>query len=389
MIDAPRVGFLCADNYYDRTAWSGILHFMYTALTACGLQVIDLGSPQKINWWRLVWQRLSRLKAPCELGSPKYVRRYRQFAARVERQLEKAPCDVLFAPVGSAEINYLRTTVPIIYLSDVTFALYSALYPLRLSPEEIAYKLRIDAQAAAKAARLVYPSEWAAKSAVQDCGVPAANVEVIPFGANLESAPSREEATSRSKTFPCRLLFVGKDWERKGGIIAVETLRALLARGFDAELVVVGCRPPPNVRHEKLRVVPFLNKNLRAHRARLNELLLSAHLFLFPTRAETYGIVLCEAAAFGLPVLTTDVGGIPTIVHDGINGHKLPLSATAEDYADLIMRLYSDGERFAQLVHDSREAYETRLNWDSWAARLRAVITSVAHGNAAAPAAVG
>jgi glycosyltransferase involved in cell wall biosynthesis len=62
------------------------------------------------------------------------------------------------------------------------------------------------------------------------------------------------------------LLFVGRDWSRKGGDIAFKTLISLCERGVDAELVIVGSTPPPEIKHEKLRVIPYLDKNVPQQR---------------------------------------------------------------------------------------------------------------------------
>ncbi|GET37680.1 glycosyltransferase [Microseira wollei] len=111
--------------------------------------------------------------------------------------------------------------------------------------------------------------------------------------------------------------------------------------GIDAELVMVGSKLPDEVRSDKLTVIPYLNKNNPQQRQQLNELFFRANFLIFPTRAECYGIVLCEANAFGRPALATDVGGISTIIENGKNGYRLPLSATGNDYANLITQVAS------------------------------------------------
>ena len=87
--------------------------------------------------------------------------------------------------------------------------------------------------------------------------------------------------------------------------------------------------------------------------------------------------MICEANAFGLPVFTTDVGGIPTIIKNGRNGYMLPLSASGEDYANLIVQNFSDRGVYENLVRSSREEYDRRLNWNKWAESLHQVILSI------------
>ena len=123
------------------------------------------------------------------------------------------------------------------------------------------------------------------------------------------------------------MLFVGVDWEKKGGKIAFETLLELERLGISAHLTIVGCVPPSDIRHKNLRLAGSLNKNDSSQRRQLYHLYRNADFFLLPTRAECYGIALCEANAFGLPAITTDTGGIADIIENGKNGYRLPMSA--------------------------------------------------------------
>ena len=147
--------------------------------------------------------------------------------------------------------------------------------------------------------------------------------------------------------------------------------------GVDAELVVVGCVPPDDVKHDKLTVVPFLNKNIPQQQKRLNEIFMNSHFFIFSIRADCSPIVICEANAFGLPVITTEVGGIPTIIKNGKNGYMLSLSASGGDYANLIVKNFSDQTCYKHLVRSSRKEYDTRLNRNKWAESLHHIIITM------------
>jgi glycosyltransferase involved in cell wall biosynthesis len=85
-------------------------------------------------------------------------------------------------------------------------------------------------------------------------------------------------------------------------------------------------------------------------------------------------MVLAEANAFGLPVITTQTGGIPSIVREGENGFMLPLEARGADYAKVIAEVYQDDQRYAELVKSSRAAFDERLNWDAWGSAIRKII---------------
>ena len=172
----------------------------------------------------------------------------------------------------------------------------------------------------------------------------------------------------------CRLLFVGREWERKGGEIAFETLLALERLGVPTELTIVGCEPPERFRHPNLRVIAFLNQNNAAERAELENLYLKSHFFLLPTRAECFSIALCEANAYGLPILSSQTGGLGELVHEGTNGFLLPLDARGGAIAAKIHGIYNLPAAYASLRESSRDSFECRLNWDSWGRKMEKVL---------------
>ncbi len=376
-----RVGFLSAQNQncLDRSVWSGISYYMQAALKKRDLEIIYIGDRSGPSYWRRLIKPMWNRKNP-EIGSPEFIEEDRKFAAMVKRQLVKTPCDVIFAPVAGRELMSLETPVPIVSLSDVTFKVLHKVYALNVDEQKYQWEMNKESLSIAKSSRVIYSSEWAANSAINDYDADASRVSVIPFGANLDDIPANYAGFLERQTACCRLLFVGKGWQRKGGDLAFQTLLALEKKGVDVELTVVGNIPPAEVRHDRLTIIPYLNKRDPKQRQQLRDLFLQANFFVFPTRADCSPIVTCEANAFGLPVITTDVGGIPSIIKSGKNGYMLPLTASAEDYANVISEAFSDKESYQKLVISSRKEYDTRLNWDCWAESVHAVILDLLNG---------
>jgi glycosyltransferase involved in cell wall biosynthesis len=291
-------------------------------------------------------------------------------------KLTDANCDVIFAAAASTAVAHLATDLPIVYLSDATVRLivdyypeYSALFPRSLREAD-----EIEQLAIRKCSHFVYPSSWAARSAIEDYGADSSKIHVVPFGANIDEPPSREEVLRPVSRDICRLLFVGVEWDRKGGDIALETLRELRRLGVPAELTVVGCRPPQGAPLEGLNVIPFIDKNHPEGRARLDRLFLNSDFLLLPTRAECFGIAVCEAGAYGLPTLSTLTGGLAELVRDGVNGFSFSLEARGDRYAARICDVHRNAETYQALRITSREEYETRLNWDAWGKQVREIL---------------
>ena len=107
------------------------------------------------------------------------------------------------------------------------------------------------------------------------------------------------------------------------------------------------------------------------------QILRQSHYLIAPTLFDCFGIVYCEASAYGIPVLTTDVGGISQAVRNGHNGFLFAADAPASDYADKIIDLYAHKDRYANLGRECRKHFETRLNWNVWEKRMNDLLVSI------------
>jgi glycosyltransferase involved in cell wall biosynthesis len=292
----------------------------------------------------------------------------KRHARMIATQLAAHSFDLIVAPVAATEIAFLETEIPIILVEDATYGLlidYNAEYAHLLERSKRELHI-IERRALEKASAVVSSSSWATQSAIDDYQTDARKVHVVPFGANFEMPPDAELIRQRQRSGRCRLLFVGANWQQKGGDIAFETLLQLEQLGIEAELIICGCVPPPDLTHPRIRVIPFLDKQKPAEREKLEQLYMQADFALLPTRNECFSIALCEATAYGLPVITTRTGGLGELVTEGKNGLLLPYDARGDAYATQIAELYRDEQRYHSFVRASRTAFEERLNWDAW-----------------------
>jgi glycosyltransferase involved in cell wall biosynthesis len=378
-----KIGFLSARDPTDRKSWSGLIFYLYGALKSIADEVEYLKLPpsRELQLATRITSKMRRvLKVRGDITqsvplSMVYGKLYRQ-------AILASRCDLVFSPAASTEIGYLRSPVPVVYLSDATFRLMeNYYYPLsQVHPITRWEGNHLEKRAIRDADALIYASDWAARSAIEHYSANPDKIKIIPFGANMDDVPARESLGEGSSDGRLRLLFVGRDWERKGGKIAFDALLALLERGIDAELTVIGCTPGGNLSHPSLRVIPNLDKNLPAPRAALAEFYRSSDIFLLPTRAECSGIVFCEAGAYGLPIVSTHTGGVPTVVVEGTNGFLLPHNADGKAYAETIAALWGNRPAYLKMRQSSRDRYETTLNWAAWAAKVRPLIEQLAAG---------
>src|SRR5207247_2623044 len=260
-----RIAFLAAENPKDKRTLSTSLYYMGQALEKhCGdVYYCDpINSFQKRYIGRLIYGVSRRLfkKNVARARLLFVAKKHGKIAAQ---RLDGRSFDAIVALWNPQDAAFLETDIPIALVHDATFALQYDYYPQfsNLWKWSAQQANKVEEMAYQNAMVLLYSSSWAARSAIEDYGVDPQKVHTIFYGANLDTIPSRERVLARKKSERCRLLFVGVGWERKGGAIAFETLLELEKRGIQAELIVCGCTPPIGVAHERMRVIPFLDKN--------------------------------------------------------------------------------------------------------------------------------
>ncbi len=298
------------------------------------------------------------------------------YSSRIlKRKMQGHTYDCVCAPAAATELSYFKTDLPVIYISDTTFKLLSHYYTKDFEKIPFFSKWEgnhLEKRSLKKSSLVIYSSQWAAQSAVQDYKVEAEKLFIMPFGANMDFVPNREVIYKKDSNATLTLLYLAVDWERKGGSIAFDALKQLHeCCGVKAKLIVCGCEPPAEFSHPYMEVIPFLNKNKPEDCEKFISLLSSVHFLILPTRADCSLLVAGEANAYGVPAITTETGGVPDVVKDGINGYCVPYGANGWMYATLIAELFADKEKYKQLVYSSRIRFEEQLNWNKWADGFR------------------
>jgi glycosyltransferase involved in cell wall biosynthesis len=105
----------------------------------------------------------------------------------------------------------------------------------------------------------------------------------------------------------------------------------------------------------------------------LKKMYAESDFFLMPTRAEAQGIVFNESAAYGLPVVSTDVGGVSTVVRPDW-GYLLPPDAGPEGYAAWIRETFLDRAKYHALAARARQEYDDRLSSSVYIRKLSQLI---------------
>ena len=181
------------------------------------------------------------------------------------------------------------------------------------------WKWRLNRDCFKSARRLVAWAEWTRHGLVRDYEVPADKITVIPPGVNVHEW--RRPMPRVPHADPVKILFVGGDLERKGGLVLLEAFRALRHLGLELHLVTKDRpAPEPGV---------FIYNNLEANSQSLKDLYHTCDIFALPTFGDCLPMVLSEAGASGMAIISTDVAGIPEIVRNGETGLTVPVGDAA------------------------------------------------------------
>ena len=376
------IAYITTYDPSDVNKWSGLGYHISQTLVQQGNN-LDYISPLEYRVNTAVrmksWLHRKFSKRLFTLEREPYVAR--QLAKQIESRV-KPHTDIMFSP-GSINLSMLESKLPKVLYTDATFASMLGFYDSfkNLCDLSVRDGHRLERYALERSSLAIYASEWAAASAVRDYGADPSKVKVVPFGANIDVKPElseiREIIRQRS-TEECHLLFMGVDWDRKGGNIALEAAQILHDTGTKVTLHIVGIRKPPVAEWPSFVIDhKFISKRTQEGRSQIQQLLKQCHFLILPTRAEAYGLVFCEANAYGMPVLATNVGGIPTIVREDMNGWMFPLQATGAAYADRIRQIMAERTRYENHCLESYNEFMTRLNWDVAGKHIQSLIQEI------------
>jgi glycosyltransferase involved in cell wall biosynthesis len=305
----------------------------------------------------------------------------RKNARELRAEIARHNPDAVLAILAQPLVFLKKTTQPVFFFADAAFQSFQDRYRGTI-PQTIrtAHYARQEAEVCSHIDGVCLGSEWAVRDGIRvfEAEFPDADfrsrMHVTPLGANWTPDLTREQVLACVASRPAdtlQLLYVGVDWLRKGGPLAVEVATEIHRRGHQVHLQIVGCRPDIPAEAAAFTTIHGpLYRTDPAQAKALSDLFLNSHFLLVPTLAECYGIVFAEAQAFALPPVSRAIDALPTVVQDGETGLLLAPAAPASTYVDRILTLRADPAAYTRMATAARDRFESLLNWDKTAEEI-------------------
>jgi glycosyltransferase involved in cell wall biosynthesis len=302
--------------------------------------------------------------------NPLAFRRRRQIAEKQMRKFRDGfdfylQQQTLFSPVGLTDKAYGIT-------ADTTHAEVMREWPRwsPLSDRELRRFLALEKETYDNA-RVLFPwSEHAARSLIEDYGQSSDKIVVVGSGVNFLK-PVPEHGRYDGKT----LLFIGYDFERKGGPDVLAAFNIVASRIPDVRLRIAGPRSAAGATSTRSRIEwlgPVRDRSM------VSQLYQESSLFVMPSVFEPWGSVYLEALAHGVPCIGCNSRATSEVILDGIEGLLVP-RRDPEALADAVCTLLRDPDRLAAMGTHGRKRTFSECTWSAVVQRMKPTIDTISN----------
>ena len=378
-----RILFLTEGDAQSWDCWSGTSKSLVDQLRAAGHTVeardIDLYGTDRMLGAALAFSlNRRRWGTRFHLGAPSFRLRSRNAARHIAAQ--RGRVDVIlqigatFEPAGAGAGG-----VPYFLYCDsnIRMAEHGAKSgfsdAVSLSARELEQVARRELEVYRRATGIFTLSERLRRSFIEDFGLAESRVHAVHAGPNFDVTRIPRAPTRDDPDHAPTILFVGRQFHRKGGDLLVQAFRRVRERLPHARLLIAG---PPSSPTEApgTRFLGDLNKNDPAGWAALVAAYRSADVFCLPTRFEPFGIAFIEAMCFGLPCVGTAAWAVPEMVVDGETGFTIPVD-DVDALTDRLVRLLSEPVLARNMGRAGRLRAERHFTWPRVVERMTQVMT--------------
>lgn len=234
------------------------------------------------------------------------------------------------------------------------------------SPRQRSLWLDLELEAFKQASHIFTRSDFVRGSVIQDYGIAPELVSTVGGGVNLKALP---DITEKNRNSAPTVLFIGKDFYRKGGDILLKAFAQARNQVSEAKLVMVTDGPvPSDLPIENVTVVaPTWDRSV------IESLYSKADVFALPSRLETWGDVLIEAMSYGLPCVGVQSDSMGEIIQNGKTGMLVPVE-DVENLGTALIQLLQKREIRNMYGRAGREIVKNQFTWERVAQKMAKVM---------------
>lgn len=370
-----KIAYITSGDPYNKNSWSGTDYYVRKALEDQGCNVYCIYGYKYYNlsmilhkiWAKMLKKNYQAMRTiSCSKKWAKYI------LSKIEPDT-----DVIFS-LSTIPVACLDTKIPIyIYIDGIYEYMLTQGFKKVLNNIKVAHQ--IEEMALKRCTKVITSSNASAEVILKHYPISPQKVEIVPLGANLDVYPSQKDVMDNiyRKSFDkCRILFVGVSWERKGAQLVIDTVNLLHDQEFPIELHLVGLREIPIILPSYIVNHGFISKMTSGGLEKLASLYRDSHFLFVPSYAEAYGLVFCEASGYGLPSISHAVGGIKTIVENGVNGELFEVGTQPKVFAQYIKDMFINIEEYKELSTRTYKRFSERLNWKESGRKIVEIINT-------------
>ncbi len=362
------------ENPYDPRTWSGSSKYFFNALQNNGiLKAAIAAQPARVT--QRIFQMLSfqfgmrEWKFKYHLNTH-YYHKMTATAKQALDQLDPSTYDVIIQIGAWYDLTGYKEKKVVSYHDGNLAALLASPYGYpKINQDWIQKGLRWERELYSKL-DLIFPmSRWLADSFVRDFGVDHRKIFPVGAGVNL---PQVQEIQGKCYDEP-RILFVGKDFRRKGGEDLLEAFSIVRGEIPNAELTVVGADLPSPI--DGVRRVGFVSKTTTEGMEALLQEYRRASVFVLPSLYEPFGIAFAEAMAHKLPCIGTNICAMPEIIENGKTGFVVP-PGDPTALADKMISMLKDPSLCRAFGEAGYDRYRNKFTWTAVTSGICEIISS-------------
>jgi glycosyltransferase involved in cell wall biosynthesis len=215
----------------------------------------------------------------------------------------------------------------------------------------------------------IFPrTEYAASSVHNDYGVPRNNISVAGAGSNHNATPLPHGSYATRN-----ILFIGAEFERKGGPLILDAFKIVRHSMPDATLTIIGANP--DIKEPGVDVVGRIYKDAEGGLNRILEYYSRASVFCIMSELEPFGIVIIEAQNSCVPCIVPAKFAFTETVQHGVTGMHVA-DETPESLSKIMLELLADPEKLETMGKAGHEFVQNEWTWDKAAERIEKRILS-------------